>query len=302
MKKIFLALFLAIASPLMANPTNNVWLPFQGGNLDTICRAIWRDYDQLFNTNTVINIKQGATGEIASKDMLDSSAVNRSICAPVAMILYNQYTMPDTKVYGDDLDTLIRVVRWPNVFYGPNRTPQARTLDELVTYLRSLKRPVNVGILAGTTRVLVQYIARTYNLEINVINFTNGPQMYPTLIDGSIDLALDSGGGVAVAEQGRFKILGYSAVTTIPRLQPAPNFAQANQELANIEAWLGIAVPKTTDPAIKAQLTRQLEQVVKQEKFRLFAESMVSTADGLTGPALQDVINRQRTTIKRYWK
>lgn len=302
MTKFLLSLVLALPIFAHAKEINNVWLPFAGGNLETVCRTLWNTYDTYFQTSSVLHLKQGASGEIASRDMLDSTAANKAICAGGTMILYNKYLFPDAKTHGDDLEMVVKVVNFPTVWYGPNRTPAVKSLDEYVSYLKSLKRPINVGVFQGPNRTVVQYLAKAYGLDTNVVMFKNGPQMYPSLIDGTLDLAFDSGGGVGVAEEGKFKVVGYTATGKTSRLKQYQNFALNSKELANIESWFGIAVPKNADPAFKELLAKRIEFIVRQEKFQTFADNAVSSADGLTGQKLVDNIQSQRTVIRKYWQ
>lgn len=302
MIKFLASLLLAVPMIAGAKEINNVWLPFAGGNLETVCRTLWNTYDNYFGTSSVLFLKQGASGEIASKDMLDSSLPNRSVCAGGTMILYNKYLFPDIKTHGDELEMVVKVVNFPVVWYGPNRTPAVKNLDEYVTYLKSLKRPINVGVFQGPNRTVAQFLVKEYKLDVNVVMFKNGPQMYPSLNDGTLDLAFDSGAAVTVAEEGKFKVVGYTANGKISRVKRYVNFALNNKELAGIESWFGIAVPKNASPEFKETLGRRLEFVVRQEKFQTFADNAVSSADGLHGQKLQDDIKRQKSVVKKYWE
>lgn len=302
MTKFLLSLMLALPIFASAKELNNVWLPFAGGNLETICRTLWNTYDNYFQTSTVMHLKQGASGEIASKDMLDSTAPNRSVCAGATMVLYNSYLFPDIKTHGDDIEMIAKVVNFPIVWYGPNRTPAVKNLNDYIAYLKTLNRPINVGVFQGPNRTVVQYLAKTYGLNANIVMHKNGPQMYPSLVDGTLDLAFDSGGAVTVAEEGKFKVLGYTANGKISRLKQYPNFSASSKELAGIESWFGIAVPKTADPAFKEQLARRLEFVIKQEKFQTFVDNAVGSADGLIGTKLSEDIKNQKSIVRKYWQ
>jgi len=302
MTKFFISLLLAFPLFASAKEINNVWLPFSGGNLEAICRTLWNTYDTYFQTSSVLHLKQGASGEIASRDMLDSNANNKSICAGGTMVLYNKYLFPNIKTHGDDIEMVVKVVNFPVVWYGPNRTPSAKHLEEYVLYLKTLNRPINVGVFQGPNRTVVQYLANNYKLDLNIVMFKNGPQMYPSLIDGTLDLAFDSGGAVNIAEEGKFKVIGYTATGQISKLKQYSNFASNNKDLSSIESWFGIAVPKDADPEFKEQLSKRIEFIVKQEKFQSFADNAVSRADGLAGRKLISDVEHQKTVIKKYWK
>lgn len=302
MKKLLLFLFLLLPTFISAKDINHIWLPFTGGNFESLCRKIWDLYDMQYHTATIITVKPGASGELAARDMLDSPARNRAICAGVTMIVYNQHMFPSSRSHGDQLEMIVRVVTLPKVWYGPNRTPAIRTLNEYVTYLKSLNRPINVGYFHGADRLMINYVASTYGLDVNPVMHKSGPQMYPSLVDGSLDLALDGGTGVRAAEEGRFRVLGYVGRDTITPLRGYINFGKFDRTLAEIDGWFGIAVPRDSDPAANHRLANRLAAIVRQDSFRAFADSMVSSADGLTGSALTDAVRRNRATADRYWQ
>lgn len=302
MTKFFASLLLALPIAGFAKDTNNVWLPFTGGNLETICRKVWDTYDNYFGTSTVLQIKQGASGEIAIRDMLDSEMPSKSVCAGSTMVLYNQYTLPDTKTRGHEIEMLAKVAGFPIVWYVPNSTPTVTTLAEYASYLKKLNRPINVGVWQGPNKTVVQHLAKTYNLNFNLVTYKNGPQMYPNLYDGSIDLAFDTGGGISVAESGKFKIVGYTATGKFTRLQGYTNFSQQDKELANIESWFGIAVPASTPKDVKEQLARRLEFIVRDEKFSKFTDSQLGSASGINGNELKKNITQQSVIIKKHWQ
>jgi tripartite-type tricarboxylate transporter receptor subunit TctC len=196
----------------------------------------------------------------------------------------------------------VKIVNLPTVWYTPNSTPAAKNLEEYVAYLRSLKRPINAGIFNNQARSILQVLAKNYHLDINLIVFKNGPQMYPSLIDGSLDLALDSGGGIPTAEQGRFKLIGHVSSGPITRLRSYVNFASDSKELLAIESWMGIAVPKNLRAETKQQLTQQIVSIVRQDSFRAFVDDAIASVDGSSGQRLTMIIDNQKKLVEKYWQ
>jgi tripartite-type tricarboxylate transporter receptor subunit TctC len=301
-KYLMMSLLLAATLSAHAREINNVWLPFTGGNFESLCRKIWDLYDAKYQTTTMIHVRPGASGELASKDMLDSPLRNKSICAGVTMIVYNQYLFPGTKTFGDDLSMVIRAVTLPKVVYAPNSTPPMATLNQYVSYLKSLQRPINVGYFHGADRLVIQYLAKTYNLAINPVAHKSGPQMYASLADASLDLALDGGTAVRVAQEGRFRVMGFVGRDSITPLRGYVNFGLQDRELAEIDGWFGIAVARDTDAAGQQQLQERLLTIIRDDTFRSLADASITSADGLTGAALTSVIRRNRQTAQRFWQ
>lgn len=299
MIKFFAALILSLPLLGYAKETNNVWLFTVGGNLETLCRKMWDAYDSKHDTTTVFHVKQGASGELATKDILESTIPDRSMCAGSAQILYNQY-VPDLKSRGHEIDLIVKVANFPQVWYVPNSTPTVRNLNEYVEYLRSLNRPINVGVWLGIHNTLAKHLAKTYNLTFNLVTFKNGTQTHPSLYDGTLDLAFDTGGSVNVAETGKFKIVGYTSNSKFTKLANYVNFVNHDKELSNIEGWWGVGVPMNTPAAVKEQLAKRLRAIVQEESYAKYSDGQFGGATGLIGNELKQDLAKQAALVKKY--
>jgi tripartite-type tricarboxylate transporter receptor subunit TctC len=295
--KYLLLLLAAIPTILSANELNNVWLPFVGGNLDAICRKLWYEYDNTFQEKSIIVVKQGADTTLATKDMLAATPGKNFMCAPATTFIYNRFTYQETDV--NKTEAIIQIVRFPNVWYVPNNI-KAQTFKELITELRSLRRSVTIGVFTGPGNAIARYLEKQHNLSVNLVQFKNATQMYPLLIDGSIDLAFDTGGSVSFAKTGKFRIVGYSAPDSYEGLNE--NFGKVDKELIEIQTWLSISVPRNIDPVVKQTTIQQLKSIITSESFKLHAKESLGTATAITQPKLDRLIEKQATTIGKYWK
>ena len=304
LKKIILPLLVILFSShsFAAGENNLVWIPYSGGILESICRNLWTDYDKTFNTTTEILVKQGNDGIVALSDLTSrASPARKFMCITNTTVLYTPLLYPDVDTKINKIEVLMQLVRTPTVWYVPN-TNKLTTLKELVAYFKSLNRPINVGTFTGTGKTTAKYFASHYDLKINIINFKNGPQIYPTLYDGSIDLAIGGAGLIPVAESGRFRVFGYAADDQYDKLNKYPNFSKENSTFLKIQAWFGIAVPKGLDNCEKELIVRQLLSIVKQNKFELQAKEQYGTASGLHQPELNQTLAEEYLIIQKYYQ
>jgi tripartite-type tricarboxylate transporter receptor subunit TctC len=164
-----------------------------------------------------------------------------------------------------------------------------------------LNRPINAAVFYASQRAVFNYIEKTYNIPFNIVPFKTPAQFYPTLVDGSIDIAMDTGGGLELATAGKFKIAGYFSRHEYEKIKGHPNFFRDSPNMF-ITQWLGIAVPNGMDPAVKATVTQRLKEVAQSARIQKMANDNLSVVDFTTQPQLNSVIDMQRQRLERNWK
>jgi tripartite-type tricarboxylate transporter receptor subunit TctC len=300
MKKILLAL-LFFVNVAYATPVNHVWITAPGGSLEVQCRALWNEYDLKHNTKTVFFIKSGADGIIATQDMLNFTSTRKFICGGSNLVTSNAVIHPNDNSI-DRIEPLLQTAVNTMVWYVPNNN-KSQTLPELVAYFKSLNRPVNVGVFFASQRGIVNFLEKTYDLKINLINYRSGPQMYPDLASGALDLAFDAGGAVDVATgTGKFRILGYLANSNYEKLKDYPNFKSSNSNFQLYFQWLGIMIPTDMSQEYKDVLTKELKNILLQKSFKDLALQNLSTVTAVGQPEILVIVHRQRKLFKEYWK
>ena len=285
MKRIFFITLLLASTIASANDQITAWITHPGGRLDNMCRKIWGEYETRYNTPVTVFVKPGVDGIIAAKDMAAHPSTTKVICHGSSMWVQNRFVHTNIDTGTDELELLIKYSDEPTVWYTPNGTP-AKSLDDLVQHLRSLNRPVNVGVFTGVHRVLSLYIEKKYNIPVNIVSYRRNPDLFPQLVDGSLDLAFDAGGGTELALAGRFRIQGY----------------QDNAELAKFSMWLGLTVPKSMSAKNKQLLAERVELIVSQDSFREYAAANHAPVSVVTNPELSAMIAGQIQSTAGIWK
>lgn len=287
---------LVLATSALAQ-TNNVWVGFSGGTLELICKKVWGMYDTKYNTRTEFFIKPGADGNVAAKDFASSTAPTRSMCTGSSVFVYNQFVYPELMLI---VNPVILLSYSPNVWYVPNSS-SATTLKELLVELRAVRRPINVGVATSQQKTLIKYFSEYYKIPVNIVSYKSGGQWYPSLTDASLDLAVDTGLGVQVAESGKFKIVGYTSPDNFSRLSGHENFATQNKTLGQLVAWVGIAAPIGADKDQTRLMAEQLHSIVKTSEFRQFAREVFTVDAGLTGIKFEQALSTQIGLVKKHY-
>lgn len=300
MKKILFTLLLW-AGVAHASITNYVWIPFPNGSLEVQCRTMWNEYDLKYGTKSVFFVKPGADGIVAAQDMLNFSGNRKFMCSGSTQVTSNSLIHPsDTSI--DRIEALMQTAVNTMVWYVPNNN-KSRTFPELIAYFKSLNRPINVGVFFSTQRGIVHYLEKTYDLKINLIPYRSGPQMYPDLSSGALDLAFDAGSAIdLVHSTKKFRIIGYLSNTDYERLKDYQNFKHVNSNFQIFYQWLGVIIPNDVSQENKDILTKELRSIILQKSFKDLALQELSTITAIGQPEISAIVYRQKKLFKEYWK
>lgn len=300
MKIIFFILFLWTRI-VQASTINYVWIAHAGGAQESQCRALWNEYDLRHDTKTVFQLKPGADGLLATNDMLSSTAPRRFLCGGSSQVISNNLLVSNSSTI-NQTEALLQTSAAAVVWYVPNQN-KSQNFKELVSYLKGLNRPVNVGVFFATQKALVFYLEKIYGVNVNLIMYRTQAQMYPDLNSGALDLAFDTGGAIELAkETGKFQIAGYLSGINHKKLEKYPNFKNADAEFLMFMPWQAIIVPNNLDSELKKSVGQQLQNIVQSESFKKLALDYLGTATGITQPDLTSLVTRQRKIIENYSK
>lgn len=299
-KAIILSVLMSISGMALAIEPVNVWIIHSGGAVETTCRAAWDSYSETYNQPVVYIVKDGANGALGLQDMIDSKKTYKFACIGSSHVIYNKFVMPEGNKI-DQIKGVFQSVVFPTVWYTPNSNT-AKDIKELVAQFKELDRPINVGVVAPVHIATAHYLSEKYNIRINIVPYKKVPQLFPSLADGSLDLAFESGTGISVAESGKFRVFGYSASSPIPKLSPFSDLTKQDPGLRNLNSWAGFAVTKNTPKTDYSGMMKNMYKVVHSTEFGKVANSVNSVPTGVTEEGLATIIANETATVARLWK
>lgn len=282
---------------------NFAWFTFPGGSVDSGCRVLWKEYDAKYNTvTTVMPPKAGLAGGLVVDDVLRSNRPISTLCMGPSQFILNPLVFPG-RTHEDQLEPLIMATRWAWVWYTP-ASVSANSYQDLIKHFQSLNRPINVGVFLPIFNIVEPILAQ-HGIKVNMVNFKNPAQQYPSLADGSLDLAFDTGAGVQIANQlKKFKPVGYIDLKSNPFYPGLKNFADAEPDLKAIMTAGGmvVAVPRSMPSAEKKLLTERLVKIINSDSFKTTVAGFNNHPMGMVAPELFYYIETNRRIITRHWK
>jgi hypothetical protein len=264
---------------------------------------LWKEYDAKYNTvTTVVPPRAGLSGGLVVDDVLRSNKTVSALCMGPSQFILNPLVFPG-RTNEDQLEPLVMATRWAWVWYTPANV-SANSYQDLIKHFKSLNRPINVGTFLPIFNIVEPILAQ-HGIKVNLVNFKNPAQQYPSLADGSLDLAFDTGAGVHIANQiKKFKPVGYIDLRSNSFYPSLKNFADAEPDLKAIMTAGGmvVAVPRSMPASEKKLLTERLVTVINSDSFKNTVAGFNNHAMGMTAPELFYYIEANRRIITRYWK
>jgi tripartite-type tricarboxylate transporter receptor subunit TctC len=301
MKKLLLVLFVLISEVTFAEIPKqfNVYLPNQGGLSDQVCREIWNLYNVQYNSSAIINYKFGQGGVIAVKELIRQPGLSIG-CTSSAEIVFNYF------LYPNEVDTLSRaqmVVQTVGVsmhFYTGKAHEGARDLHDIIRLAKANGVPLKVGIATTNPKVMMDVIAKKEKINVTYINFKGSTDMLPSLIDGSLDLAVDAGVLLSMVDTGRIKFMGYISKNDHENLKSQINL-QKYYHTAKLNGFLSISVGPRVDPQEFAELQRRLISILNSDNFKKFASDKNLTVLATTPEEAKGNIEHLKQATRVSW-
>jgi tripartite-type tricarboxylate transporter receptor subunit TctC len=242
-------------------------VPFAaGGSADLIGRILQQQLQAKTGVPIVVENKSGAGGSIGAGFVAKAPPDGYTLLIgtvstnAINAFLYSRLNFD----VGRDLQAISLLVRFPNLLFVNPRIP-ARTVPELVTYLKAHPNQLNYGSsgLGTSSHLSVVMFELATGTKMTHIPFRSTAEELNNMIGGQLDLAIDSMTTTwPFAQAGSVRAL---AVTTPQRAAAAPDLPTIGETLPGYEAtaWQGLFAPGGTPRPIIDAIAAQLDQIWK---------------------------------------
>ena len=258
MKKYIIGVVLSILATIVAAelPAKmTVYSPGTTGPL-SICRAIFTEYDKVYNTNSMFVIKPGASGMIAMLEMTKDKNFSILCASGLSESVANISIFPGH----EDAHKLLTMVNIfaesPTVF----STRTNSTYNTLIDLIQSNKQ-INVGYHSNILKLSAELALS--KVQVNWIPFKSSMDAVPSLLDGSVDLYADGGSLTALINSGKLKSLGHlNGIEETPGL----DLTKLLTEAAKIHVILAISTSSNNNLDDIDELNKRVNKILIDEK------------------------------------
>ena len=178
----------------------NVYVP-NSGVKNTTCRALFDLYAKKYNAYPVYITKEGAGGMLAMLAMLENKKFSIS-CSGPSETVFNVKLYPGREKEHKELSTITIITTGPTMFYTASNS-KYNNIKELIKD----RKPITVGHHTVANKMIAQLVFGDY--PITWVPFSGPNASIPSLMDGSLDIYVDTGSLEAMVNYGKLKSLGY---------------------------------------------------------------------------------------------
>jgi tripartite-type tricarboxylate transporter receptor subunit TctC len=259
------------------------YAPGSGG--DVLVRLLADDLQKKLGFSAIVENKPGADGRIGVREVKQAEADGMTLLfTPFGTMVLFPSAFKDLPYDAfEDFTPVTQVVTYDfGLAAGP--MTKARTLAELVTWLKANPDKGNVGVpgLGALPHLLPLKFATEAGVRIKAIAYKGTAPALTDVMAGQIPLVCAPLGDlVAQAKAGTVSLLASSGRTRNAMVQDVPTFVEQGFQIEG-SGWYGIFAPaKTPAPQIE-KLNRALVEAIHGDAFGARARSLWLLPTGTT--------------------
>ncbi len=281
-------------------------VPFPaGGTADAVPRVVGERLSQKWGQPVVIENHSGAGGNIGAEIVYKSTPDGHTLLsAPPPPLVINQNLYPNLGFDPTKFEPIVVMAQVPNALLVNPEKIKARSVSELVDYLKQHPNEVTSatqgnGTTSHLTSELFQLMAK---VKLRQVPYRGSAPALQDLIAGNVDLMFDNlGVSLAQVNAGKLKLLAVASAKRMPSLPDVPTMAEILPGFESA-AWYAIVAPPNTPKPIVEKINADVREVLAQPVVKALLNKLSAeiTADSVDNTAkyMRAEVDRWGNVIK----
>jgi tripartite-type tricarboxylate transporter receptor subunit TctC len=259
-----------------------------GGIIDTTCRKVFEIYNRIHNTNSVTLNKVGGNGAVAEREVVANTKFTVG-CASGAEHWASpiMFSMPDA----DKVRIVTQIVAIPD-FYYTSTNNSAKTFTDLLENYKQHNTPISIGGFSGHI-ARMEFVLKKYNVKSTAVPYQKMTDMVPSLMDQTLNLSIDGGTLLPLAQENKIKVLGYISRRDLPNID-AKNYYKQYQDLGPMLPTMALYVSKAISDDQFDEFAKRTISIIRSEEFHQWAMPKNFTPLGESPKQAEEVIEKAR--------
>lgn len=252
--------------------TVKIIVPYIAGSApDVVARQVAERLSAALGQTFLIDNKPGASGNIGAEVAVRAPGDGYTLLLMtgghiINPLLYAKIAYDPLK----DFVPLTVITRLPSLMVVPPSSP-ARTVAEFIALAKSKPGKLNYG--SGGVASLAHLSAEAFRLAAGIdyvhVPYKGAPDIIRGLLGQQIDVGFPTmPTAMRLAQQGALRALAVTSEKRSKVMPDVPTLIEAMPKGISQDAWLALAAPAGTPPAVIERLYAVLKEAAKDETFR----------------------------------
>jgi tripartite-type tricarboxylate transporter receptor subunit TctC len=262
-----------------------------GGGMDSVARALGEKLSPRLGQQIVVENRPGAGGAIGTDAVAKSAPDGYTLLiGPIGSQAITHHTLPKRSFdFQRDFAHVSRIGYGTIVFVVPAGS-KAQSVKDFVALAKAA--PGKLTFASSGTGALIHLTGEMFRLaaglDMTHVPYKGTTQILPDLLDGRIDMALDSAPAyLPHLKAGRVRALAVASPRRSALMPELPTMAEAGVPGVVSQTDYAMFAPAGTPREVIALLNREVNAVVQMEDFRARMAALGIEVAGGTPDSLQ---------------
>jgi tripartite-type tricarboxylate transporter receptor subunit TctC len=262
-----------------------------GGGMDSVARALGEKLSPRLGQQIVVENRPGAGGAIGTDAVAKSAPDGYTLLiGPIGSQAITHHTLPKRSFdFQRDFAHVSRIGYGTIVFVVPAGS-KAQSVKDFVALAKAA--PGKLTFASSGTGALIHLTGEMFRLaaglDMTHVPYKGTTQILPDLLDGRIDMALDSAPAyLPHLKAGRVRALAVASPRRSALMPELPTMAEAGMPGVVSQTDYAMFAPAGTPREVIALLNREVNAVVQMEDFRARMAALGIEVAGGTPDSLQ---------------
>ncbi len=261
---------LALATVALAYPDKPVQyiIPFAaGGESDIAARLQAQAFQAKYKQEMIVVNKAGAGGALAWSQLNAMPGDGHTIVGVNLPHIVLQPLEPETQYKTDDITPVYFFHYTPDAIIVAADSP-FKTFADLV---KAAKAKPGAVTIAGSGTNSANHIAavrldREQKITTTYVPFKGTGDLVSSVLGGHVSATM-SYSTLAIQQKGKMRMLAVATDKRLPQFPDVPTFKELGMNWVD-GAYRGIAVPKSTSPAVRKEVSAMMDAINKDPELR----------------------------------
>ncbi len=269
-----------------------------GGILDALGRAVAEEYRKSGAGQAYVENKPGAATMMAATEVARAKPDGNTVLLSHSMPFTSYpFTYAKLNYKPEDLVPVANLANVPVIISTGSMRPY-KTIQEYMDAVKTDPSLGSVGLagLGGPTHFGMLEMARIYNLKLEPVSYSGGPQLVNDEMGGHIPLGMDAAGAqMELYRAGKIRFLGLAGTESVAFLPGVKTLKeQGVQGFDHVKIWYGAYVPKGTPPEVIAKLETAFINIAKNPQLRKNFANLGLELTGESAQSMQQLLDKEK--------